>query len=63
MAGVPDSIPTKVNFVLIEMIQFCLKILSFLETPHQWVGVWVVAWMGGLMDGLMGGGHVKSLKI
>ena len=26
--------------------------LSFVETPHPWVGVWVVGWVTGSMGGV-----------
>ena len=33
----------RINLDLIEIIQFCLKIMRH---PHLWVGVWVGQWVG-----------------
>ena len=44
---------TRINFDLIEIIQFCLKIYDLRRNPtYGWVS-WVIRWMGGLMDGVM----------
>ena len=32
---------------LIEIIQFCLKILNLQRLPHLWAGVWFDGWMNG----------------
>ena len=48
MAGPGQIIKNRINLVLIEIIQFCLKIYDLLTHPHLWVGVWVVGLMGGL---------------
>ena len=44
---------TRINFDVIEIIQFCLKIYDLWRNPNLWMGVWVIRWMGGLMDGVM----------
>ena len=49
--GPGQIIKNQINLVLIEIIQFCLKINDLLRHPHLWVGVWVVGWMGGWVDG------------
>ena len=41
-----------INLVIIEIIQFCLKIYDLLRHPHLWVGEWVNGWVNGW-------GHVK----
>ena len=45
-----------INLDLIEIIQLCLKIYDFIETPppthHPWVGVLVVGWVSGSMGGV-----------
>ena len=37
---------TLINLVLIEIIQFCLKIYDLLRHPHLWVGEWLGQWVG-----------------
>ena len=46
--GPPKSV-NLISFELIEIIQFCLKILNLWRLPHLWVGVWMVGLMGGFM--------------
>ena len=45
----------RIKLDLIEIIQFCLKIYDFIETPLP-MGCWVDGWVNGW-------GQVKSLKI
>ena len=40
----------EINFELIEIIQFCLKIYDLFRPPTYG---WMHGWMGGLMGGLM----------
>ena len=44
-----------INFDLIEIIQFCLKINDLQRHPHphphQWVDVWVVGLVGQWVNG------------
>ena len=36
-----------INFDIIEIIQFCLKIYNLWRHPHLWLDVWVVGgWVG-----------------
>ena len=53
--GPGQIIKNQINLDLIEIIQFCLKIYDFVETPHLCVGIWVVGLMGGWVDGWLGG--------
>ena len=47
----------QINFKLIEIIQFCLKIYDLWRHPHLWVGGWVVnGWVNGWS-------HVESVNI
>ena len=46
----------QINLVLIEIIQFCLKIYDLLRNPHLWVDGWVNMWVNGW-------GQVILLKI
>ena len=36
----------QINFDLIEIIQFCLKIYDLWRHPDLWVGEWVDQWVG-----------------
>ena len=44
----------QINFELMEIIQFCLKVYDLLRHHHLWVGVWVVGWVYGWLGGSVG---------
>ena len=60
--GTPGISQNSIVLELIEIFQFCLKILKSVETSPPMGGciIWCV---GGWVGGLMGGVKVKSLKI
>ena len=51
MGGSGHITKPQINLDLIEIIQFCLNDLCFIETPHLWVGIWVDGWFSGSMGG------------
>ena len=54
--GPGQIIKNRINLVLIEIIQFCLKIYDLLTHPHLWVGGWVGYYVGQWV----GSGHITK---
>ena len=45
--GTPRISQNSIALELIEIFQFCLKILNLWRLPHSWVGEYLGGWVGG----------------
>ena len=61
MGGSGEITNYLINLDIIEIIQFCLKIYDFVETPPPmgWVYGWF-GWMGGSVGQWVGSGHITK---